>query len=137
MSAQDDVKVGLQATVHATRDDVIAACTRAAASLGNHASATASSAKVTVKILPGLVKSMSKASPTVGVDLKPGNDGQVVLRAKVEQYLIFQSRLFFIPFGPKQLVGKSYYQKFLTALERELQALDSGKGSIQRIGAGK
>jgi hypothetical protein len=41
----------------------------------------------------------------------------------------------FIPAGPKRLVGRSQYFKFLNALETELGALDPASGSVQRLRA--
>jgi hypothetical protein len=134
MAARTDSQIGVQATVFASRDAVVEACTRAANVLGNHASASSSAAKVTVKILPGMIKSMSKVSPTVGIDLSPGSaEGSIDVNAHIESYRTSQSALLgFIPIGPKLLVGKSTYLNFLTSLEQELAAIDTGKGTIRR-----
>jgi hypothetical protein len=135
MSVQRDAQVGLRASLHASRDEIVAACLRAAEVLGGHASASASPAKVIVQIFPGFVKSLSKVSPLVGITLQPGTDDVVLLAAKIEQYKTLQSRAFFIPIGPQQLVGKGTYLNFLKALEAELRAIDAGNGTVERTGA--
>ena len=134
MAAKTDSQIGVQATVFASREAVVEACTRAAGVLGSHASASTSGAKVTVKILPGMIKSMSKVSPLVGINLKPGSaEGSIDVNAQIESYRTSQSALLgFIPLGPKLLVGKSTYMNFLTSLERELAAIDAGNGTIRR-----
>ncbi len=134
MSVKDDVTIGLQATVNATRDEVVQACELAAAMLGTHAQVSVASTKVTVKVLPGMIQKMSKTSPLVAINLQPGEDNSVVLAAKIERYLTLQSRFFLIPVGPKRLLGKSLYLNLLTALEQELRAIDKGGGQIRRVG---
>lgn len=135
MAADRDAQIGLHASVHSSRDEVIAACTRAASLLGKHASVSVASAKVTVKIFPGLVQAMSSVSPLVGITLKPGDaDDAIVVDAKIERYRTLQSQFLFIPIGPKQLSGKSSYLNLLKALEQELVAIDKGGGSVRRTG---
>lgn len=137
MSALRDAQIGLRASLHAGRDEVVAACLRAADVLGGHASASASSAKVVVWIFPGFLKSAAHVSPLVGVTLTPGNDGTVLLVAKVERYRTVRPAFLMIGVGPKALVGKSTYLNFLKALEAELGALDGGRGTIQRTKASR
>jgi hypothetical protein len=134
MSVKVDVTVGLQATINATRDEVVAACERAASLLGTHAQTSVASAKVSVKILPGLIQKMSKVSPLVAINLQPVENNSILLSAKIERYLTLQSRVYLIPVGPKRLLGKSQYLNLLTALERELRAIDKGGGQFRRVG---
>lgn len=137
MSAQRDAQIGLRASLHAGRDEVVAACVRAAEVLGRHANVSASSAKVVVQIFPGLSKSAAHVSPLVGVTLTPGNDGTVMLAARIERYRTVRPAFLMIGVGPKALVGKRTYLNFLKALEAELGALDDGHGTIQRTKASR
>jgi hypothetical protein len=134
MSAKQDKERGLQATVYATREQVVEACTRAVDFLGKHASVTASSAKLTVKIYPGPVQKLSSISPTVNVSLRPGDDGAILVNARIEHYRTVQSRFLLIPMGPKRLVGKGSYVNFLKSLSQELSAIDAGRGRVQLTG---
>ena len=136
MAAKTDSQIGLHAIIYASREHIIEACVRAAGVLGKHAQASASSARVTVNILPGLVTKLSATSPVVGINLKPGTEGNIVVDARVERYRTVQTRYMMIPVSPKRLVGKSTYLNFLTSLEQELKAIDAGQGSRQRTGAG-
>lgn len=137
MSAQRDAQIGLRASLHAGRDEVVAACLRAAEVLGRHASVSASPAKVVVQIFPGLRKSAAHVSPLVGIALAPGDDGTVLLAAGIERYRTVRPAFLMIGVGPKALVGKSTYLNFLKALEAELGAIDGGKGTIQRTKASR
>ena len=133
MGAKQDVQHGVTADVRADRDAVVGACQRAAETLGKHARVQANAAKVTVQILPGVSQTFSSVSPTVGINLRPGRDGHVHLEASVESHRTVQSTVFgFIPAGPKRLVGRQYFFRFLNALETELAALDPVSGSVQR-----
>jgi hypothetical protein len=130
MSAKNDVQRGLRATLHVSRDEIVAACTRAADVLGKHASASNADGKVVVRIYPGLSQKLSSVSPVVGITLSP-TDQATLVTARVEHYRTLQSRLFFvIPFGPKQLVGRSTYANFLTSLRQELLRVDPA-GDVQ------
>jgi hypothetical protein len=137
MSAKTDIQIGVHATVFATRDEVAAACRKAAEALGNRATVSVSAAKITVKIQPGLVKAVSPVSPTVGINLRPGKDGAIVVDAKIEQWRTRQQRVFLIPVAPKMLIGKSSYLSFVQSLEQELRAVDRGRGSVRRVGAAR
>jgi len=137
MALTDDLSIGLRATLNAPRDQVVEACLNAANVLGTHAQASAASAKVTVKIYPGMVQKLSKVSPLVGIALKPGANETVEVIVKIEKYVSLQSRFFLIPVGPKRLMGKSTYLNFLSSLEQELHAINKGGGSIQRIGGSR
>jgi len=134
MALNEDIAIGLQATVNASREEVVNACLNAASVLGSHAQATAASAKVTVKIFPGLVQKLSKVSPLVGVTLKPSTNDTIEVIVRIEKYVSLQSKFFLIPMGPKRLMGKATYMNFLSALEQELRAINNGGGRIQRIG---
>lgn len=136
MSAASAAGHGLEATVYAPKDQVVAACLRAADFLGKSATTSATGASVTVRIRPGLVPGTSRVSPTVGIRLEPTSDGAVEVNAKVERYLTRQSRiLWLIPFGPKRFVGRREYFDLLTSLQQELGSLVNGKGRVERIGA--
>jgi hypothetical protein len=136
MGLKNDLQVGLRATVHAPKDAVVAACSHAAAFLGEHATVSTAAARVTIKIRPGLSAKRSKVSPTVAIDLRPASEGVIDLNAHIEQYLTLQSRMMMvIPIGPKRLVGKSQYRNLLQSLENELRAVDRGC-TIRRTGAG-
>jgi hypothetical protein len=134
MATHKDASIGLDATIYATREDVLSACERAVAVLGGHASCVTGAAKVTVKIFPGLTQKISITSPLVGVSLNPGDGGSIDVAARIEQYRTRQSRVMFIPVGPKKMSGKSTYLNFLTSLAQELKAIDSGQGSVRRTG---
>jgi len=133
MAAKADIQHGITAQVHADRDSVVAACRRAAERLGKHARFEANATRVTVAILPGITPKFSSVSPIVSIDLRPGNGGGVQLESRVERYRTIQSRLFgFVPAGPKRLVGKQPFFRFLDALETELGALDPAAGTVNR-----
>jgi hypothetical protein len=132
VSAKHDVQIGVHAIVYAPLEDVRDACARAAAFLGNRARTSSSSAKITVQILPGLVTKISHVSPTVGITLRPGKDGAIVVDTRVEQHRTLQQRIMLIPVGPKRLVGKASYMNLLTSLEQELKAVNRGKGVVER-----
>jgi len=134
LSIKDDITLGLSATIISTRDEVVKACERAAAVLGTHAQTSVASAKVSVKILPGLVQKLSKVSPLVAINLQPGENNSISLSAKIERYVGLQSRFFLIPISPKRLLGKAHYLNFLTSLEQELRAIDKGGGQFRRVG---
>lgn len=136
MAAKHDIQHGISAEVRSERDEVVAACRRAADTLGKHARVDSNAAKVTVSILPGLSQKFSSVSPVVGIDLRPADGGRVHLDTRVERHRTIQSRVFgFIPAGPKRLVGRQYFFRFLNALETEIGALDPATGSIQRRAA--
>ena len=92
MSAKTDVKLGLYAEIRASRQEVVDACLRAVAVMGKRAEATAANAKVTVKIFPGVIRAISEVSPLVGINLKPGADGRVVVEVRIERCLLYTSR---------------------------------------------
>jgi len=135
MAAKTDVQIGLDAVIYAPPERVIGACQRAAEVLGKRANAVTTSAKVTVEILPGMITMLSSVSPSVGINLSPGNDGSVVVKARIETFRTVQSTFLMIPVGPKTLVGKSSYLTLLKSLEQELKAIDQGRGSVARTGA--
>jgi hypothetical protein len=134
VSVKEDVTLELHATVNATRDEVAFACVRAASALGFHGNSTADSNEVSVKIFPGLVPDLNKVSPLVSVKFDARNDNSFALIARIVRYKTLRAKFFFIPLGPKRLRGKSLYEKFLTTLENELRAIDSGGGEITRAG---
>ena len=134
VAVKDDIQVGIQGSILAPREEVLAACMRAVEVLGRHASASASSTKVSVKIFPGLVQ--KNVSPLVGITLAPGDNGRVNFSVRIEKYQTSQASLVFVGVGPKSLVGKSSYKNLLTALEQELAAIPNGNTSIKRIGTG-
>jgi hypothetical protein len=129
MSAKTDVKLGLYAEIRASRQEVVDACLRAVAVMGKRAEATAANAKVTVKIFPGVIRAISEVSPLVGINLKPGADGRVVVEVRIERYRTTSAII-----GPKVLDGKSAYKNLLTSLEQELEAIGDGSGVIRRTG---
>ncbi len=135
MAAKTDVQIGLDAVIYAPPERVIEACQRAAEVLGKRANAVATSAKVTVEILPGMITMLSSVSPSVGISLSPGTDGSVVVKARIEAFRTAQSTFLMIPVGPKTLVGRSSYLTLLKSLEQELKAIDQGRGSVARTGA--
>lgn len=135
MSAVNDAKLALHAEIHATRDAVTEACRQAATILGTHATTTASAAKVTVIIRAGMIPAMSSESPIVGIALRPGKEGTIIVDATIERYRTIQSTFFFVRVGPKRLVGMSSYKNLLRSLKNELQAIDTGQGSIAMTGA--
>lgn len=137
MAAKTDAQVGLNAKLHTTRADVLNACTRAAAPLGERATISASGARVTVQIRPGLVAKMSAVSPVVAISLRPESDDTIQVRVRIEKYRTLQSRVMLIPIGPKRLVGNTQYKKFLASLEQELGQLVNGRGSVERTGQGQ
>ena len=133
MAAKQDIQRGISADVRADRDAVVAACWRAAEAVGKHARIEANAAKVTVAILPGASQKFSTISPVVGIHLRPAAGNRVHLDTRVEQHRTVQSRMFgFIPAGPKRLVGRQFFFRFLDALETELGALDPATGLVQR-----
>jgi hypothetical protein len=97
--------------------------------MGKRAEATAANAKVTVKIFPGVIRAISEVSPLVGINLKPGADGRVVVEVRIERYRTTSAII-----GPKVLDGKSAYKNLLTSLEQELEAIGDGSGVIRRTG---
>ncbi|MCU1600520.1 MAG: hypothetical protein JWO22_1229 [Frankiales bacterium] len=136
VAAKKDIERGLRATVYASREQVVEACLRAASTLGTKCEAVPSSAKVVVKIRPGLSRKRSVVSPTIGVNLSPGPDGAINVTATVEKYITTQSRVMFLPVGPKTLVGKGQLVSFLKGLGQELVAIDAGGGSLEYSGFG-
>jgi hypothetical protein len=138
MAAKQDSQIGLRATVHAEQSAVINACARSAEILGTHAEATTAGNKVTVRIKPGMVKAMSSVSPVVGMIVSsPANEGAVTVTVRIESFRTVQTKyMFFIPIGPKRLVGKSSYLNLLRSVEQELRAIDSSKAAVvSRTGA--
>jgi hypothetical protein len=135
MAAKTDVQIGLHAVIYASPEQVMEACQRAAEVLGKRANSVATPAKVTVKILPGIIAKLSTVSPVVGISLTAGPDGRVVIEARIEAFRTAQSTFLMIPVGPKTLVGKSTYLNLLKSLEQELKAIDRGQGSVERTGA--
>jgi hypothetical protein len=123
MSVKIDSQIGLTATVPASRDQVVAVAQHAAGVLRNKAEISVASAKLTIGFYPGLVKAVSRRSPTAAIDLKPAGDDKVSVRVRMERWTNLQSRMFFIPIGPKRISGKSEYITYLRALEQELRAL--------------
>lgn len=133
MAWKRDINEGLNAEVAADRDAVVAACRRAAGTLGKHARLEASAAKVTVSFLPGLSATFSQVSPIVGIALSPAEAGRVRVDTQVERYRTSQPVVLgFVPAGPKRLVGRGQFLRFLAALETELSALDPATGSVRR-----
>jgi hypothetical protein len=133
MAAAHDVQHKINAEVDAEPDAVVEACRRATEALGKHARMHFNAAKVTVEILPGLSQAFSHVSPVVAVHLRPAGIGRIQVAAQVEGYMTRQSKVMgFIPAGPKRLVGRSYFFRFLNALETELGALDPATGPAQR-----
>ncbi len=130
MSADDDIQVGIDMIVCATRDDVVAACRRSIEFLGKHADIASSGSRLVIKVKPGLSAKLSNVSPTVGVSLLPQASGDVRVIVRIEQYRTLQSRFMFIPIGPKRLVGKTEYLNLLTSLEQELGAVNKPKGHL-------
>jgi hypothetical protein len=135
MSAKHDVQIGLNATVVASQDEVLAACTQATTFLGKHVRQSTSPAEVKVAILPGLVTKISVVSPIVAISLTPGDGGSIQIRVRIERWKTVQSRFLLVPIGPKRLVGKGQYLRLLTSLEQELRAIDRGRRTFQRVGA--
>lgn len=135
MGADQDVKRGLRATVHASQDDVMRACMKAVEVLGKYAVASAGTAKITVKIHARLVRQASKMSPTVGIGVTPGKaEGSTIVRVDIENYATRQEKFLFIPLGPKQLEGASVYKNLLKSLKQELEAIDEGRGRVELTG---
>lgn len=134
MTVEEDVTLGLHATLNSTREEVVVACVRAASALGMHGQSIVASDRVMVKIFPGLVPVLTKVSPLVEINIELGTNNLIVLDAKIQRYKTLQSRFFFIPIGPKRLRGKASYNKFLTSLEQELEAIDKGGGQFRRVG---
>jgi hypothetical protein len=133
VAARHDIRHGISAELQADRDDVIAACRRAAAVLGKRARVEASAAKVTVSISPGMSQDLRSLSPVLGIDLRPSGGGRVQVETRVEVHRTIRSRILgFIPAGPKRLVGRYHFFRFLNALETELGALDPVSGSVRR-----
>jgi len=136
MAAKHDIQRGINAEVGAGREAVVEACARAVATLGKHGRSEATSQVVTVQILPGMSQKLSSISPIVEISLKPAAQGRISVSTKVTRYRTSQSKLFaFIPMGPKTLVGKSYFVKFLNALETELRALDPAGSQVHHTTA--
>jgi hypothetical protein len=134
MSITEDASMGLRATVYAAREDVIKAAQKAVEVLGTHAEATAGAAKVTVRIYPGLVRAFSAQSPVVGVELAPGDGDGIKVRAKIEHYRWTRQRVMWIPVSPKMMTGRRTCKTFLRSLKQELEAIDSGPGSVELVG---
>jgi hypothetical protein len=133
MAAAHDVQHKINAEVDAEPDAVVEACRRATETLGKHARMHFNAAKVTVEILPGLSQTFSHISPVVAVHLRPAGIGRIQVAAQVEGYMTRQSKVMgFIPAGPKRLVGRGYFFRFLNALGTELAALDPATGPAQR-----
>jgi hypothetical protein len=137
MSVEQDLTLELHATVNATRDEVAFACVRAASVLGFHGTPIVDSNEVKVKIYPGVVPDLNKVSPLVSVKFDAYNDHSFAVVARISRYKTLRAKLFFIPLGPKRLRGKPLYEKFLTALESELRAIEKGSGDIRRVGGSK
>ncbi len=109
----------------------MAVAKHAVGALGNKADISAASAKLTVVFYPGLVKAMSRRSPTVAVDLKLAGDDKVAVHVHMEKWTNLQSRVMFISIGPKRISGKNEYLTYLRALEQELVALGA---SVEHTG---
>jgi hypothetical protein len=134
MTVQEDARVELHAAVHASRDDVVGACVRAASALTYHGQSIVEPTRVVVKVLPGLMPLRRNVSPLVAITLESESDGVTTLVARMERYKTLQSRFFFIHLGPKRLCGMGQYRKLLRTLEVELRRVDSGGGEIQWVG---
>jgi len=132
MPAKTDALIGLTAAVPASRDQVVASAQHAVGALGNKAEISTTSAKLTVVFFPGLVKAVSRRSPIVAIDLKPAGEDKVSVRVHMERWTNLQSRIMFIPIGPKRILGKSDYLTYLRALEQELVALGA---TVEHTGA--
>ena len=134
MSAAKDIQRAVNARVYASQEDVIAAIKRAAGTLGKQAEVNASDSKVTINVYPGLARKLSNISPVVGVTVRGGPDGAVLVTTKVEKYRTSQAVFLFFRVGPKELVGKGPFKNLLRALEQELSALNSdGRGSVALV----
>jgi hypothetical protein len=133
VAARHDIRHGITAELRADTEEIIAACRRAASVLGKRALVEAGAAKVTVSILPGLSQELASLSPVLGIALLPSGGGRVRLETRVELHRTIRSRVFgVIPAGPKELVGRHHFFRFLRALENELGALDPMTGSVWR-----
>jgi len=132
-----DVNQGISAEIRADGKSVAAACRRAAETLGSHARVGVGAAGVRVEILPGMVQALSRVSPVVFISMQAVADGRLRVETRVEGWVTSQSTMFgIIPVGPKTLVGRGHYLRFLSALETELGALDPGAGAVRRRGPG-
>jgi hypothetical protein len=121
----EDARMGIVADIDATPEEAVMACQRAVDVLGSHATISVASGVFTVAIRPEYGR-LSAVSPVVGIKLPPAVSGGVTVVAQISDYLTSQAKTFgFIPAGPKRLVGKDQYFRFLGALEVELRALDS------------
>lgn len=123
MPAKADAQIGFTATVPASRDKVVTVAKHALGAVGNKGDVTETSAKLTLMFYPGLIRALSRRSPTVAVDLKPAPNDAVSVRVHMERWTTLQSRVIFIPIGPKRISGKSEYLAWLRAFRQELTAL--------------
>jgi hypothetical protein len=135
MAAKHDIQQGISAEVAADRDVVIAACRRAAQTLGERARLHAGSASLTVEIRPGLARALTHVSPVVGISLQPSDAGRVSVQARVERHRESRPVFGFLPAGLEHLVGRGHFRRFLDALEIELVALDPVTGRVRRLAA--
>jgi hypothetical protein len=133
MAWKRDVKEGISAEVAADHEAVVAACRKAADQLGRHARVEADEVRITVSFLPGLSPKLSYVSSIMGIAVRQAGPGRLRLDSAVERYRLKQTTfLGFIPAGPKTLVGRGQFLRYLTALEAELGALDPAAGSVRR-----
>lgn len=135
MSADDDIRTGMAAVLSVNADAVRRAVARAAGVLGGHAETTETgSHQVVVRIRPGYGR-LSAVSPVVTVSLKEVA-GKLQVTAQITSYVQTQAKMFgFIGMGPKSLVGKDAYYKWLDALSAELTSLDPA-GEVRRVTSG-
>lgn len=54
-----------------------------------------------------------------------GGDGNTAVRTGIDMFKTEQQRVFFIPVGPKSLLGYGQYKRFAATLLADLQAADS------------
>lgn len=136
MSITDDARMGLRATLHAGKEEVLKATQEAVNVLGTHAESSAGAAKVTVRCYPGLVRAFSKQSPVLSVELAPAANNGITVRAKIDTYSWTRQRIFWIPVTPKMMLGKRTAKTFLRSLKQELEAIDNGRGEVELVGLG-
>ena len=138
MGAKNDIEERVTAQLNTSTDDVLVACQRAAATLGKRAKLSTDGAKILVHIHTNPITGPN-ASIVVRITATTNREaGSVHVSTAVVSYRTTQPKMIgFIPAGPKHLIGRNQYFKFLDALETELRSLDPAGGHVSRLNAGR